>query len=86
MIAAGFPILVNHDAENMIGFLGSHGVVKFQDNQRITRDMLFDIFGNAGIRVIEMFNENGVIYIRECQILEFSLVTTPTARAKGEQV
>lgn len=75
-VSAGFPILVNHDPENCIGFLGSHGILLFEKSQRITQAMLLEIFGNAGIRVIEAFSENGVIYIRQCEILEFSLGTS----------
>ncbi len=70
------PLLLNHDASKVIGvWRGDDGECEFNADQRITREMLFEMFGGAGVRFIEIFEENRTLYVRKFEILEFSLVT-----------
>lgn len=69
------PILLYHEKDNPIGVVVAEGgklFINFKENINITRENLFNIFGGAGIRVIEE-DHNGCGYIRKAQIFEFSL-------------
>jgi len=70
------PILLKHEHDKQIGVLREENgglFVEFQSDVYITQEWLFEIFGGAGIRIIEMHEKDGVFYIRKGQILEFSL-------------
>lgn len=74
------PILMNHDQTKPIGFVevidgALH--VRFAEDVRITRDMAFQIFGDAGLQVLEATDEAGVMLIRHGRILEWSLCPQP---------
>lgn len=71
------PFLLNHDAAKPIGIWGRDGIGEFNPDQRITREMLFEMLGGAGVRILESFLEDGVIYVRAFEIMEFSLVNLP---------
>ena len=70
------PILLNHDQTIPIGFVelvdGARHV-RFTRDMTITREMTVDIFGNAGIAVLEATEENGVMLIKTGRILELSM-------------
>jgi hypothetical protein len=73
------PILRGHRLdEKPIGFvqLNEAGKLcfKFSDEVRITRSMLFEIFGDAGI-IVSSFSleKDGVVIVHAGTILEFSL-------------
>lgn len=81
------PILMNHDHQSMpigmVEFVDGRVQFRFASDARITREMAFNIFGNAGL-VLEAFEEGGVQYIRRGRILEWSLVAAqPAIRAVG---
>ena len=67
------PILSNHDhtsppigvVESVDGSL----YVRFRDDMKITQEMAFLIFGDAGLRVLEATEEEGVMLIRRAEIL-----------------
>lgn len=75
------PFLLNHDATKPIGVWRGDGIGEFNEQMRVTREMLFDMLGGAGLRVIESFIENGVIYIRAFEIMEFSLLVNPLPKS-----
>lgn len=81
-MSTDIPLLFNHEHTKPIGMWKGNGVGEFNADQRITREQLFNIFGGAGIRVREMFVENGALYIRAFEILEFSLLPEALARAE----
>lgn len=74
------PILLNHDYNKVIGMWKRDGVAEFLPDQRITKEQLFDIFGGAGIRVIESFEDATGKYVRAFEIVEFSMCLTPNTR------
>jgi len=67
------PILLNHDHQRIIGTWRGDGIAEFLPDQRITKDQLFNIFGGAGIQVLEWLEDETGEYVRKFQILEFSL-------------
>ena len=70
------PILLNHEAAKPIGvaeFQDGQMFVRFVDDVKITREMAFEIFGNAGLLVLESTEEDGVMLIRRGRIVEWSL-------------
>jgi hypothetical protein len=67
------PILLNHDHTKVIGLWKRGGIAEFLPDQKITKEQLFNIFGGAGIRVIESFEDATGKYVRAFEILEFSL-------------
>jgi hypothetical protein len=72
------PILIDHDATRIIGRLdyeGSDLVIEFMDGMNITKDMLFEAFGNIGGMAIEQFFEGDRRYIKKFKILEWSIDT-----------
>lgn len=74
------PILINHEHDKPIGMLREDDgklFVEFLADMKITKDACFDIFGGAGLQVLEATEEDGVFYIRKARIVEFSL--TPSA-------
>lgn len=74
------PILINHDQSKPIGFvevIDGAPHVRFADDVRITLDMAFQIFGDAGLQVLEATEEAGVMLIRHGRILEWSLCPQP---------
>ncbi len=79
------PILLNHDpSAKPIGYVLSHADgslrVRISKDVRITREMLFDIFGGAGIRInSSALEKDGTMVIHEGTILEFSLSRQATA-------
>lgn len=66
------PILLNHNPNEIIGIL-ENGIGVFNDEFVITRDKLFDIFGNCGYRILEQVEVNEEMRIKKFQILEWSL-------------
>lgn len=77
------PILLNHDGTKTIGVVKTtHDnklVLEFAEDVKITKEMAFDIFGNAGLKLLQLSEESGVFYIRKAQIVEFSLMPTSPA-------
>ena len=76
------PILQNHDQRESIGFveaISGQLCVRFAEGTKITRDMVFRIFGDAGMQVHEATGEDGMQYIRRVRILEWSLSPQPVA-------
>jgi len=74
------PILLHHDRSKVIGVMQTDPdkpglFVRFTSDVQITRDMLFEIFGNAGVRVMEAeMNDDGLNFtIKSGQILEWSM-------------
>lgn len=70
------PILMRHETDNIIGKVEKTEdgyKFTFSKEVKITREMLFEIFGGAGIKITEMEEDNGILYIKEGYILEFSL-------------
>src|SRR5690606_4697436 len=67
------PIIVNHDYRRVIGIWNTDGVGTFADDQKITRDQLFNIFGGAGVVMLECFMEGEQTYVKKFKIIEFSL-------------
>jgi hypothetical protein len=66
------PILVNHDREKAIGMVEAYDgrfEIFLLPSACVTLSMLFEVFGNSGIRIIESDGE----YVRRAEILEFSL-------------
>ena len=71
------PILHDHDPSAAIGVVRiiDDGVFfEFTKDAQISREMLFDIFGNAGIKITE-FEADGdnIAVVKAGQILEYSL-------------
>jgi len=82
------PILNNHiHTIAPIGFVYLvDGILhfRFRDDVSITLDMVYQIFGNAGIRVMDSADDkDGRYVIRSGQILEWSIgpVITPPRRS-----
>jgi hypothetical protein len=73
------PILLNHDhTKPPIGSVESVDgklYVRFRDDMKITEEMAFLIFGDAGFRVLEVTEEGGVMLIRRAQILCWNLAS-----------
>lgn len=69
------PILKNHDPAKVIGYLENDGAFRFSpDCPDITRETLFDIFGNCGVRIEEAHEDaEGELIIEHGRILAFSL-------------
>lgn len=70
------PILKNHDEHAIIGKIYSedgHIYFKFFEEIEITKDMLFEIFGNAALKLIVFEAEGEKIKVRKGEIIEFSL-------------
>ena len=70
------PILANHDHTKPIGIIKNENgriLFEFHDDVEISREMLFEIFGNAGIRIAEHQVEGDNLTIKSGEILEFSL-------------
>lgn len=74
------PILVGHDSTaapiGIVREIDGKLCVEFRADVRMTREMVFEIFGGAGLLVTETTIEDGVIIIRKGEILEFSLPPT----------
>jgi hypothetical protein len=78
------PILMNHDFTKAIGsvdVINGELHFRFATDVRITKDMAFGIFGNAGLQLLEASEEDGVMLIRSARILEWSLSPLPTVSA-----
>lgn len=72
------PILRGHDRAKPIGYIEAVGGctlrVRFTDEVEITREMFFEIFGGAGLRISRYkVNAAGNMCIQEGEIIEFSL-------------
>lgn len=83
------PILMNHDhTEAPIGVVREKDgalFVEFTADVKITKEWAFNIFGGAGLRVLEATEEDGVFFIRKAQILEFSLMPDPAVPNDPDQ-
>lgn len=69
------PILFKHDHKRPIGVvLFDNGAVKFKFSEevKVSLDQAFEIFGGAGIKVTSKELVDGVVIIKEGEILEFS--------------
>lgn len=80
------PILLAHDHRKPIGcveVVDGQLHVRFAADITITKDMAFEIFGDAGLQVLECTEENGVMLIRHGRILEWSLSPPPVGPATG---
>lgn len=76
------PVLLNHERDKPIGVLRVEGdrlFVEFKADMRITREMFFEIFGNAGMLAVEADTDGDVVLIRKAQILEFSWSPLPAS-------
>ena len=74
------PILMNHEHDKPIGVLREQDgklFVEFLAGMKITKEACFEIFGGAGLQILEATEEAGIYYIRKARIVEFSL--TPSA-------
>lgn len=74
------PILLNHDQSKPIGFaevIDEQLHVHFSADMKITKELAFQIFGNAGLQVLEATEADGVMLIRRGRILEWSLSPEP---------
>lgn len=74
------PILINHEHDKPIGVVrevDGNLFVEFTADMKITKEACFEIFGGAGLQVLEATEEAGIYYIRKARIVEFSL--TPSA-------
>jgi len=72
------PILINHDHSKLpIGYIAQneelHLEILFNDRSKITTDMMLDVFGNIGFRILDSYEENEVLYITKALLIEFSL-------------
>lgn len=71
------PLLLNHDHTKVIGWFGDNWEIHIPDG--LERELLFNIFGGAGIIVVEQeirtdrHTGRQTIYVIRAQILEFSL-------------
>jgi hypothetical protein len=77
-------ILLNHDHTESIGSVDViNGKLHFRFNTdvRITKDMVFQIFGTVGLQLLEASEEDGVMLIRSGRIVEWSLSPLPAASA-----
>jgi hypothetical protein len=66
------PILLNHNSNHIIGkafIKGNRLIVEFSPSFIVTKESLFNIFGNAGLNVLEVVDDR----IIKIEILEFSL-------------
>lgn len=68
------PILRNHDhSQAPIGAIDiQDGRICFRFSQPIPKDQVFEIFGNAGIRMTETEDRDGELFVTAGEILEFS--------------
>ncbi len=68
------PILRNHDKNKApIGTVDfQDGKICFRFSQPIPKHELFEIFGNAGIRMTETEDRDGELFVTAGEILEFS--------------
>ena len=79
------PILINHDHTKPIGtVVAVEGQLQvlFSEDVRITPAMADEIFGNAGLLVLEATEEDGVTLIRRGRIVEWSLLPDAWGRAE----
>lgn len=68
-------ILHNHDQATPIGFIEAiDGRLhfRFSEDVKITKDMAFQIFGNAGLQILKTTEEDGATFIQHGCILEWS--------------
>lgn len=78
------PILMNHDFTKAIGsvdVINGELHFRFATDVSITKDMAFEIFGNAGLQLFEASEVDGVMLIRSGRIVEFSLSLLPAVSA-----
>jgi len=71
------PILLNHDHTKPIGTVVSvegQLQVLFSEDVRITPAMAAEIFGNAGLLVLEQTDDDDVMLIRRGRIVEWSVL------------
>ncbi len=70
------PLLWNHDpTAKPIGSMYTDDgrlMFYFTEDVQISDEMMFEIFGDAGILVLDVKDSDGVRYIKRGQILEFS--------------
>lgn len=78
------PILWNHDFTKPIGVVeAADGQLKFRfgEDIKITHEAMFQIFGDAGIKVTEMeMLEDGTRLIKAGELVEFSLCLGPPSK------
>lgn len=81
------PILLNHDQTKppvgVVEIRDGGLFVRFTDDMKITREMAFEIFGNAGLQILECTDDSGVMLIRRGRILEWSLSLPSVSRPPG---
>lgn len=71
------PVLMNHEHDKPIGFVREQDgklFVEFQADMKITKEACFEIFGGAGLQILEATEDAGIYYIRKARIVEFSFV------------
>ena len=66
------PILINHEQTEVIGVF-KDGVFTLREGYEVTRTELFNCFGNSGIQIIDSIIKDGVTYIKQWRVLEWSL-------------
>jgi hypothetical protein len=77
------PILMNHDFTKAIGsvdVINGELHFRFATDVRITKDMAFEIFGNAGLQLFEVSEVDGVMLIRSGRIVEFRCLPAATGQ------
>ena len=70
------PILIDHDHHKPVGFMreiDGKMYVEFAQDGKITKELAFEIFGNVGLRILDIDEADGKYYIRKAEIVEFSL-------------
>ncbi len=80
-------ILHNHDCNNPIGTIEMVYdclEVKFFDIYKISKSNFFKIFGNCGVKVLDSYYEDDIMYIKRASIKEFSTTQTGIDLNLGE--
>lgn len=70
------PILIDHDHHKPVAFMrevDGKMFIEFAQNLKITKECAFEIFGNVGMRILDIDVADGTYYIRKAEIIEFSL-------------
>lgn len=78
-----WPILLNHDPASAIGVtevINGELHVRFTEDVKITREIAFQIFGDAALQVLECTEDDGVMVIRRGRILHWGFNVISTTR------
>lgn len=70
-----FPILVDHDHSRLFGMVLDDGTVKVKAGMELTREQIYDTFGNVGIQITNMVKKDNMFFVTAFKITEFSIDT-----------